>query len=76
MTPETRGTEAGVLREEMTLVIVPASVAETKLSVLSEMSATRGWLLESDRREKSGGMTSTPFSWPLRRSCSATPGSA
>ncbi len=32
----------------MTLVIVPASVAETKLSVLSEISATRGWFFDSD----------------------------
>src|SRR6188472_1396018 len=74
--PDTRGTVDGVFSDEMTLVIVPAIVADTKLSVLSEISAMRGWLLDIERREKSGGMTSTPFTRPLRRSLRATPESA
>jgi hypothetical protein len=47
--------------------------AETNVSVLSEMSATRGSLLVSTRREKSGGMVNTPLTTPLRRSVSACP---
>jgi hypothetical protein len=52
---------------------VPAIVAETNVSVLSEISATRGELLVSDRREKSGGIVSTPLTSPLRRSVIARP---
>jgi hypothetical protein len=58
------------------LLTVAESVADTKVSVLSEMSATRGAFFECIRREKSGGMVSTPFTRPLRRSVSAVPASA
>ena len=47
---------------------MPASATDTKLSVLSSISATRGAFFASTRREKSGGMVSTPFTRPLRRS--------
>jgi hypothetical protein len=51
----------------------PAIVADTNVSVLSSMSATRGASFARTRREKSGGMARTPFSLPLRRSASACP---
>ena len=54
---------------------VAASAAETKLSVLSSISATFGSARSSTRRENSGGIVSTPFTRPLRRSVSAAPGS-
>ena len=53
--------------------IVPASATETKLSVLSSISATRGSFFASTRREKSGGIVSTPLTRPLRRSSIAWP---
>ena len=53
---------------------VAASAADTKLSVLSSMSATRGSFFASTRREKSGGIVRTPFTRPFRRSVIAWPG--
>ena len=55
---------------------VAASDAETNVSVLSEISATRGSFRVSRRREKSGGIVSTPLTAPLRRSAIAAPASA
>jgi hypothetical protein len=55
------------------LLTVAVSVADTNVSVLSEISATRGSFFECTRREKSGGMVSTPFTRPLRRSVMASP---
>ncbi len=54
---------------------MPASVADTNVSVLSATSATRGSFFESTRREKSGGIVSTPLTRPFRRSSIARPGS-
>ena len=56
--------------------MVAARVAETKLSVLSSIRATRGASFASTRRENSGGIVSTPLTRPSRRSWSARPGSA
>ena len=53
---------------------VPASATDTNVSVLSSISATRGWFFCRTRREKSGGMVSTPLTRPFRRSVSACPG--
>src|SRR5665213_52674 len=46
--------------------IVAASEPETKPSVLSSISATRGSFFSSTRREKPGGIASTPLSRPSR----------
>ncbi len=58
------------------LPTVAASDADTNVSVLSEISATRGLLRASTRREKSGGIVRMPLTRPPRRSVSAVPGSA
>jgi len=52
---------------------VAANALDTKLSVLSSMSATRGWLRASTRRENSGGIVSTPLTRPFRKSVTAAP---
>ncbi len=57
-------------------LIVPASATDTNVSVLSSMSATRGWFFCSTRRENSGGIVSTPLTRPFRRSVRACPWSA
>ena len=38
-----------------------------------EMGSTRGWFFASTRREKSGGMVSTPLTSPSRKSVRARP---
>jgi hypothetical protein len=59
--------------DEINPPIMLASAIATKLSVLSSMSATRGWLFASTRLEKSGGIVRTPLTRPLRRSAIAWP---
>ena len=66
--PDTRGVVGGWLNAATRLPTGPTSVADTKLSVLSSISATRGSFFWSTRRENSGGIVSTPLMRPLRRS--------
>jgi len=49
--PGTRGALAGRLSAATMLLKDPTSVADTKLSVLSSISARRGWVCWSIRRE-------------------------
>ena len=56
---------AGWLYAPTSPLNVAPSVEETNVSVLSSMSATRGFSLARTRREKSGGIVSTPFSSPF-----------